>query len=376
MHMNIRQYFRWEILICRICGGWIHVESSKFDYLYYLYWAVINISTVIYILQKIKYVTDFAGDTYGIVGAFFILPISMTANVRSYSFFKYRKEFNELFTSLDEDIFQPQDANELAIMSKMLKFFSFYQHVLYVWSGVTMTGCQMGKLVFGVSDQPDDGQEHCEAAMSTKHGLFVYLYQTMCVTMLLVFNLISDLFMVGFCLFLGAQCDRLSYMLENLKERDVVDIKALAEYYKRILRFASNVEKLFGTIYFTFFFACLAAYGTTLFMFSITEPLSFRYFHMIEYICAIFGMLFTPCWFGTTVRKKSEKLQTAAYSANWVDSGKNFKNDLLIFMSMVQSPIQFRAWNLIPLNLESYMGVVKTSFSYYTVLDNMIMKKE
>lgn len=47
----------------------------------------------------------------------------------------------------------------------------------------------------------------------------------------------------------------------------------------------------------------------------------------------------------------------AAYSAGWVDAGKNFKNDLIIFMNMVQAPIQFRAWNLIPLSLESYMAV-------------------
>lgn len=148
--MNFQQYFKNEMIISRICGAWIHIKSSKFDNFFFLYWAVINISVVIYIKQKIQYILQF-DDIYGLVGSTFVLPIALTANIRLYSFFKYRKEFNELMTSLDDEIFQPQDSNELIIYQKMLKFFTFYKHLLYAWSCVTMTGCQMGKFVFGVS---------------------------------------------------------------------------------------------------------------------------------------------------------------------------------------------------------------------------------
>ncbi|XP_057663309.1 odorant receptor 2a-like [Diorhabda carinulata] len=122
---------------------------------------------------------------------------------------------------------------------------------------------------------------------------------------------------------------------------------------------------------------CLLAFCTTLFMISIIEDrYSFQCLHLIFYQLSIFIMLFIPCWFSTQVNIKSEKIPFAAYSCAWIETSNSSKKDLIIFINNTQHSIQFKAWNLVDLSLETFMAVMKTSFSYYTILNSLIIEED
>uniref|UniRef100_A0A6P7HC14 Odorant receptor 7a-like isoform X2 n=1 Tax=Diabrotica virgifera virgifera TaxID=50390 RepID=A0A6P7HC14_DIAVI len=121
---------------------------------------------------------------------------------------------------------------------------------------------------------------------------------------------------------------------------------------------------------------CLLAFCMTLFMISVSDKFSYQIFHLLFYQLSIFIMLFIPCWFSTQLTIKSEKIPFAAYSCPWTGASKSFKSELMIFLLNCQEPIQLKAMDIVDLSLETYMAIVKSSFSYYTVLNNLIFGEE
>ncbi|XP_072383972.1 odorant receptor 13a-like [Diabrotica undecimpunctata] len=365
MEVNFLPHFKLELLLVKICGVWDYLYKTKYEYVYWLYFVVVNIYLSIYNLMKFDDMLH-ATTLEEIVAAGFVLPIALMGNIRSFCFFAYRKEFFELLTTMDDEVFQPTDQVQVAMAKKMLKVYSVFKVVMYWGSIVPSFGCVIGRILTG---KP---QEHCESVINSSKGIEMYIFQAIALGMISVVNVVTNYFMAGFALFVGLQCDQLCYQLINMELVENVSIKKFVLHHRRILRFAGNLEKLFSIIYFTFIIMCLLAFCMTLFMISVTDKFSYQIFHLVFYQFSIFVMLLIPCWFSTQLTIKSEKIPFAAYSSPWTGASKSFKNELMIFLLNSQEPIQLKAMDIVDLSLETYMAIVKSSFSYYTVLNNLI----
>nr|APC94240.1 odorant receptor 13 [Pyrrhalta maculicollis] len=371
MYLNFLQSFKTELAIVKSCGVWDYVFKCRYQFLYVLYFIIVNIGLAMYNLMKFNDMLQ-SNTLETAVAAGFVLPIALMGNIRSLCFFMNRKEFFELLTSMDDEIFRPKNTAQMVMAQKMLKYYNNFKLGMYAFSILPSFGCPIGRIIFGES-----GQKYCEAVITSSRGTAIYLFQAVSLGMISVINVVTNYFMVGFSLFIALQCDQLCHHLEHIDVTKNFKIKEFVQHHRRILRFAENTEKLFSFIYFSFIIMCLLAFCTTLFMISIIEDrYSFQCLHLIFYQLSIFIMLFIPCWFATQVNIKSEKIPLAAYSCAWTENPRSFKNDLIIFMNNSQKPIQFKAWNLVDLSLETYMAVIKTSFSYYTVLNSLIFEED
>jgi hypothetical protein len=96
------------------------------------------------------------------------------------------------------------------------------------------------------------------------------------------------------------------------------------------------------------------------------------------------------CYFNIIFQ--SDKLTESAYICEWIDGPKEFKQDLLFFMTRTQFPLQLYASGYFTLSLETFKAVclkansnevlirsvfqiVKSSWSYFAVL-NQVHSKE
>lgn len=93
------------------------------------------------------------------------------------------------------------------------------------------------------------------------------------------------------------------------------------------------------------------------------------------YFMMVFGgytmQIILPCHYGTEYTSTNDELKTAIYKCNWMDQSPAFKLDMLIFVENSLRTKEFIAGGIIPISLVSFMKIMKSSYSFFTVLNHM-----
>nr|XP_022910154.1 odorant receptor 4-like [Onthophagus taurus] len=135
-----------------------------------------------------------------------------------------------------------------------------------------------------------------------------------------------------------------------------------------------NLNKEFNDVY---TFAILAQFTTSvliicviLYQISVLSVTSMVFFSMINYLFCMMLQLSVYCWHGNEVILKSSHLYRSVYNIDWPDTSITFKKNMLYFMCNVKKPIKIYAGNFFEVSLESYMAILRSSWSYFAVLKN------
>ncbi|TGZ46185.1 Uncharacterized protein DBV15_06523 [Temnothorax longispinosus] len=78
---------------------------------------------------------------------------------------------------------------------------------------------------------------------------------------------------------------------------------------------------------------------------------------MILYIACIFIQNLFYCWYGNELQIKSQQIIDNIYEMEWLTLDKNRKKSLMIIMRRTTVPIQLTCAYIVPINLETFMGV-------------------
>ncbi|VEN47010.1 unnamed protein product [Callosobruchus maculatus] len=77
---------------------------------------------------------------------------------------------------------------------------------------------------------------------------------------------------------------------------------------------------------------------------------------------------FVYCWYGNEIIVKSSIIYRSIYNTPWIDCDVQYRKLLIRMMSQAQRAITQRAGGLISLSTGTYATVLRTSYSYFTVL--------
>ncbi|XP_022117339.2 odorant receptor 2a-like [Pieris rapae] len=91
---------------------------------------------------------------------------------------------------------------------------------------------------------------------------------------------------------------------------------------------------------------------------------------MSSYAFVVTLEIFTPSYLGTQLRYKSQDLVHAAYSSKWIARTESFKRSLKIFMLRTNTPIVFSGCGLFPLTLDTFTSIMKSAYSFFTIVRN------
>lgn len=80
------------------------------------------------------------------------------------------------------------------------------------------------------------------------------------------------------------------------------------------------------------------------------------------------------CYFGSEFEDLIYNFTNSLYNCNWYEQPKNFKKDITIFFECSLRKSELMAAGLIPVNKETFVRVVKGTFSLFTVLNGMRKK--
>nr|ALR72560.1 odorant receptor OR15 [Colaphellus bowringi] len=378
--LNFYEFYNTDFKLLKFFGIWIPDSSnSKFHKIYFIvinfvFCAIFNLAQVSNLLHEINNLKNLAACGY-------VVAIACMANVRSYYFLKNREEFLYLIRSLNDSHFQPESEDQICSAKKSLRFYSKVKMIVSILCTITVF-ISMSTPVFYKKNELNLPFASWYPFDVSSYPIYQIAYVHQCISVIYVtsINTYVDIIMAGFNTFIGIQCDLLCSRLYNISkdhssEENETTLLDCIRHHKLIVRFANNTEILFNRIYLGQFIACTSALCMALFLLTLHQESRFESSFLVFYLTAIFSLLFIPCWFSSEMQGKSENIPEAAYSCNWVTASKLFKKDLIFFILRAQKPLKFYAVGFFQISVETFVLIVRSSFSYYTVLNNMIMKE-
>ncbi|EZA58248.1 ObirOr5-C1 [Ooceraea biroi] len=148
-------------------------------------------------------------------------------------------------------------------------------------------------------------------------------------------------------------------------------LKRCAMHNNLIYNFTREIQDIFGTIIFFQFLSncliiCLIAFNVSQMKVYIPEVL----IGMLTYMCCMTYQIFIFCWHGNELHLHSLRLALAAYSSNWFAGTEGFKRSLQIVMVRSQRPLTMSAGNIMLLSLDTFVQILRMSYSIFTVLQS------
>ncbi|XP_013188298.1 putative odorant receptor 85e [Amyelois transitella] len=91
----------------------------------------------------------------------------------------------------------------------------------------------------------------------------------------------------------------------------------------------------------------------------------------VEYLAAVALDIFVYCYYGNQIILQADRVSTAAYQGMWHTMGVRPRRMLLNILLANRRQTIVRAGRFLPMDLHTFVVIIKTSFSYYTLLVNV-----
>lgn len=92
---------------------------------------------------------------------------------------------------------------------------------------------------------------------------------------------------------------------------------------------------------------------------------------MFMYGSSLIIRFFVPCYFGNEIQHDYEEILRDVYNIDWVDANKLQKQRFMIIQENLKPKFQLRASKILPINLTSFMRILRSAYSLYTVLSQI-----
>lgn len=156
---------------------------------------------------------------------FYFTELSVFSKV--FTFICLRKKIQEALNILETDIFQPDNAEGLAIITKAKKFIMMYYRINFMISGTSnfahIFTSVLGHVIFNLElALPISNYAFLSDEFKEKYLYQVYTYQVVGIHLCMLYNVNIDTFFVGLMVLIIAQLDVLDRKLRSVADVDEV----------------------------------------------------------------------------------------------------------------------------------------------------------
>nr|XP_012143129.1 PREDICTED: odorant receptor 45a [Megachile rotundata] len=145
----------------------------------------------------------------------------------------------------------------------------------------------------------------------------------------------------------------------------------LLEYrLKNVEKFATAVNEVFTAIISIQFIVNTFALCFNHYRLSQLE-FGAKFGEAAAFMFCVLAQIFYYCWYGNEVKLKSLTIVDVALDSTLMSLDNSTKKMFLTITMRAMEPIQFTSIHIVSMNLESFITLVKTSYSAYTMLQQM-----
>ncbi|XP_071631625.1 odorant receptor Or1-like isoform X1 [Temnothorax longispinosus] len=195
---------------------------------------------------------------------------------------------------------------------------------------------------------------------------FTYFHQLIGLLVGAIMHVACDSIICGLLLHICCQIDILNSRLKKVVYNPEI-LRDCVTHHNLIMKFAVKVNKKFRlTITFQFIVSSLVI-CVNLYQMTKTNA---KVIEMGLYTSCMLTQIFLYCWYGNEVRLKSLQLISNLFEIEWLKLESDVKKDLLTITRCGSIPIELSVYT-IPMNLDSFVALLKTSYSTYNILQHM-----
>ncbi|XP_076223413.1 odorant receptor 46a-like isoform X2 [Nomia melanderi] len=194
-----------------------------------------------------------------------------------------------------------------------------------------------------------------------------YTHQALSVTVSSLMNIAYDTLFSGLMFSIYSQLEILGHRLRNIRSDQRGTARECARHLNYIYEFATKMNERFELVLCVQFVTSVLSICFVLYRIT-RRNLSSRLAETFMYAICMLVQIFYYCWYGNEVRVKSLDIPDTIYSGNWLNLDDETRKTLLMIMIRSRLPMQFTSAHIVSMNIDSFMTVLKTSYSAYNVL--------
>ncbi|XP_043680369.1 odorant receptor Or1-like [Vespula pensylvanica] len=280
----------------------------------------------------------------------------------------------------------PRDSEELAIKQKFdknAKTITIYCEILNETTVFFATVAQFGKFLetrtLPLADwTPYDRTSNIMFWITLLHQSFALM---VCANSSVAHETIISGLMIQICAQLEILCHRARTLptflqktqknyssKEDFKKVENKVIGELVEYHLYVYKFAKKVNDVFMLMIFMQFSISSTVLCMSVYKLSTKDVISLDFLWTFFYLTCMLTQLFLYCWFGNEVTLRSKRIGDAFYEMDWISLRSRVIKNLTIIMARTTRAIEMNSGYIVKLSAESFMIIIKVSYSAYNVL--------
>ncbi|XP_011261393.3 odorant receptor 46a-like isoform X1 [Camponotus floridanus] len=184
-----------------------------------------------------------------------------------------------------------------------------------------------------------------------------------------IVNVACDTLICGLLLHVCCQIEILECRLKKIS-LDRNNLRECVYQHDNIFKFAFMINEKFKIIIGIQFIVSTLVVCSNLYQLA-KITFSAQSFPLILYTCSMLAQILIYCWYGNEVKLKSSELSANIFKMEWLTLDQSGKGSLLIIMNRSLVPIEFSCAYILTMNLDSFVSLLKTSYSAYNILQQM-----
>ncbi|KAI4502476.1 hypothetical protein M0802_002388 [Mischocyttarus mexicanus] len=281
-----------------------------------------------------------------------------------------RNNIVNLIITLDKEPYKIMDDVEANLQIKFDKLSRFNTHSYAFLISLSVTNFLFGSLIsdFKVRQLTFRVWLPFDAYMTPLVYYLTYIHQMVSLTLGAIIHVALDTLICNLLINICCQIKLLENRLTKITNERKNILKLCIRHHESIYKYAETVNKTFKFAIFIQFLASTLTVCFTLFQLTKVSTFSLEFIKIIVFISGILIQVYLYCSYGHLVTLKSQEIVYQIFDTNLVDLNDDIKKCLLIMMNRTTRPIVFIVMNLFPLNLDSFVNILKTAYTAYNFL--------
>ncbi|XP_045776311.1 odorant receptor Or1-like [Maniola jurtina] len=293
----------------------------------------------------------------------------------------------DLLKRMNEKVFLPQSAKHDSILQLQAKRIKRLL-LAFMISSQTTCGLWALKPLFddaGSRNFPFDMWMPVKPELSPQYELgYAFQLVTICMSAYMYFGV--DSVALSMVIFACAQLDIIKDKIISIKpiqkkstEDRIEKRKILSENYNKlvecikhhqaIVSFTQLVENGYHTFLLFQLVGSVGLICMSALRILVVDWRSMQFFSILTYLSVMISQLFVCCWCGHELTATSEDLHTVLYTCLWFEQDVKFMRTLCFAMMCMRRPIVLRAGHYISLSRQTFVSILRMSYSYFAVLN-------
>ncbi|XP_011704295.1 PREDICTED: odorant receptor 46a, isoform A-like [Wasmannia auropunctata] len=360
---------KFTLIICTIAGFWQPPPwTSLFKHIIYKTYAMFLIlSLYIFSISQFMDIVLNVDNSDELTDSLYMMLTVFVAGYKQICLWVDHKNVTIIINALDKKPFGPCESHEIIIRQKFDKMVQNNTLRYLTLVGTAVVSVILSSIFMDFSKGNLTYRAWIPFDYSTPVTFtLVYTNQMIGMSTSGLVNVACESLVCGLLLHICCQIEILEYRLKKINQNQSI-LRDCINHHNDIIKYAYTVNIMFAKIIAVQFAVSMMVVCSNLYRIAMASDY-LKFIPLMLYTGCMLAQIFIYCWFGNEVKLKSLHLANSVYKMDWLELSDTSKKGLLIIMKRSTAPIEFSSAYVVTMNLESFVALLKMSYSAFNLL--------